>query len=51
MSYNSAYIKLLRSLLYDLLYSQSVSEPACRAGWWTTTLGGTVTCTALSYVL
>ena len=37
MSYNSACIELLRSLLFTL-YIHSL----CGAGSWTTTLGGTV---------
>ena len=43
LSYNSAciYITITVDIVHST-YSQSVSEPACGAGSWTTTLGGTV---------
>ena len=36
--------------VFHSIYSQSVREPACGAGSWTTTLGGTVTASAVHMI-
>ena len=50
MSYNSACVELLRSVLFTL-YIQSVRDPACQAGSWTTAPGSTVKVCFIGYVV